>query len=134
MAGAIFRRKAAGIQTYGNTSVSVVSSAGTTHKIKFSRPTPVNVWVKITGLKTDSVFPLDGIDRIKQNIVEYIGSNTRSGMAIGQDVICVTLPTEVLKVPGLLTSTCKSAPTALRSAGRTSRLQPVKRRSLTKAR
>ena len=33
VAGAIFRRKAAGIQTYGNTSVSVVSSAGTTHKI-----------------------------------------------------------------------------------------------------
>ena len=102
VAGAIFRRKAAGIQTYGNTSVSVVSSAGTTHKIKFSRPTPVNVWVKITGLKTDSVFPLDGIDRIKQNIVEYIGSNTRGGMAIGQDVICVTLPTEVLKVPGVV--------------------------------
>ena len=62
----------------------------------------MNVWVKITGLKTDSVFPLDGIDRIKQNIVEYIGSNTRGGMAIGQDVICVTLPTEVLKVPGVV--------------------------------
>lgn len=102
VAGAIFRRKAAGIQTYGNTTVAVVSSAGTTHNIKFSRPTPVNVWIKITGLQTNSVFPLDGIDRIKQNLVNFIGSNTRGGMAIGQDVICVALPTEVLKVPGVV--------------------------------
>lgn len=102
IAGAIFRRKAAGIQTYGNTTVAVVSSAGTTHNIKFSRPTPVNVWIKITGLKTDSAFPLDGIERIKQNLVDYIGSTTRGGMSIGQDVICVTLPTEVLKVPGVV--------------------------------
>lgn len=102
VAGAIFRRKAAGIQTYGDTTVAVVSSAGTTHNIKFSRPTPVNVWIKITGLETNSVFPLDGIDRIKQNLVNFIGSNTRGGMAIGQDVICVALPTEVLKVPGVV--------------------------------
>lgn len=102
VAEAIFRRKAAGIQTYGNTTVAVVSSAGTTHNIKFSRPTPVNVWIKITGLQTNSVFPLDGIDRIKQNLVNFIGSNTRGGMAIGQDVICVALPTEVLKVPGVV--------------------------------
>lgn len=102
IAGAIFRRKAAGIQTYGNTTVAVVSSAGTTHNIKFSRPAPVNVWIKITGLKTDSAFPLDGIERIKQNLVNYIGSTTRGGMSIGQDVICVTLPTEVLKVPGVV--------------------------------
>lgn len=102
VAGAIFRRKAAGIQTYGNTTVAVVSSAGTTHNIKFSRPTPVNVWIKITGLQTNSVFPLDGIDRIKQNLVNFIGSNTRGGMAIGQGVICVALPTEVLKVPGVV--------------------------------
>lgn len=102
VAGAIFRRKAAGIQTRGNTTVAVVSSAGTTHNIKFSRPTPVNVWIKITGLQTNSVFPLDGIDRIKQNLVNFIGSNTRGGMAIGQDVICVALPTEVLKVPGVV--------------------------------
>lgn len=102
VAGAIFRRKAAGIQTYGNTTVAVVSSAGTTHNIKFSRPTPVNVWIKITGLQTNSVFPLDGIDRIKQNLVNFISSNTRGGMAIGQDVICVALPTEVLKVPGVV--------------------------------
>lgn len=102
IAKAIFRRKAAGIQTYGNTSVAVVSSAGTTHNIRFSRPTPVNVWIKIIGLRTDSAFPLDGIERIKQNLVDYIGSTTRGGVSIGQDVICVTLPTEVLKVPGVV--------------------------------
>jgi len=102
VAKAIFRRKAAGIQTYGNTTVAVVSSAGTTHNINFSRPTPVNVWIKITGLQTTSAFPLDGIEKIKANLVDFIGSNTKGGLAIGQDVICVALPTEVLKVPGVV--------------------------------
>lgn len=102
VAKAIFRRKAAGIQTYGNTTVAVVSSAGTTHNINFSRPTPVNVWIKITGLQTASAFPLDGIEKVKANLVDFIGSNTKGGLAIGQDVICVALPTEVLKVPGVV--------------------------------
>lgn len=102
IAKAIFKRKAAGIQTFGNTTVAVVSASGKTFDISFSRPTPVNVWVRVTDLVTDRHFPLDGIEQIKQNIVAYIGGNTRGGLNIGQDVIRVTLPTEVLKVPGVV--------------------------------
>ena len=39
---------------------------------------------------------------IKKSLVSYIGANTRGGLNIGQSVICVTLPTEVLKVPGVV--------------------------------
>ena len=39
---------------------------------------------------------------MKENILEYIGGNTRGGLNIGQDVIRVTLPTEILKVPGVV--------------------------------
>ncbi len=102
IAEAIFKRKAAGIQTFGNTTVAVVSASGNTYDISFSRPTLIDVWVNIYGLVTDNHFPLDGIEQIKRNIVSYIGGNTRGGLNIGQSVVCVTLPTEVLKVPGVV--------------------------------
>ena len=60
------------------------------------------VWVKVFNLVTDSKFSLDGIERIKQAIIRHIGVNTRGGLNIGQDVINVTLPTVVLKVPGVV--------------------------------
>lgn len=102
IAAAIYKRKAAGIQTYGNTSVPVITVSGTTYSVCFSRPTPVNVWVEISNLVTDRTFPLDGVEQIKQSIVDFIGANTRGGLGIGQNVICVALPTEVLKVTGVV--------------------------------
>ena len=102
IAEAIFKRKAAGIQTYGNTTIPVVSASGKTFNISFSRPAPVNVWVKVFNLVTDRHFPLDGVEQIKAAIVSYIGSDTRGGLDIGEDVICVKLPTEVLKVSGVV--------------------------------
>jgi uncharacterized phage protein gp47/JayE len=102
IARAIYRRKAAGIQTFGNTMVPVVTAAGGIYEVHFSRPAPVNVWVRVFNLKTDSKFPLDGIERIKEAIIQHIGVNTRGGLSIGQDVINVTMPTVVLKVPGVV--------------------------------
>ena len=102
IAKAIFRRKAAGIQTFGNTTVSVLGASGQTFDISFSRPTPVKVWVRVTDLVTDQHFPLDGVEQIKRSLVSFIGGNTRGGLNIGQDVIRVALPTEVLKVPGVV--------------------------------
>lgn len=102
IAKAIFRRKAAGIQTFGNTTVAVLGVSGQTFNISFSRPTPVKVWVRVTDLVTDRHFPLDGVEQIKRSLVSFIGGNTRGGLNIGQDVILVALPTEVLKVPGVV--------------------------------
>jgi len=102
IARAIYRRKAAGIQTFGNTTVPVVTTAAGIYDVYFSRPAPVVVWVKVFNLVTNSKFPLDGIERIKQAIIQHIGVNTRGGLNIGQDVICVTLPTVVLRIPGVV--------------------------------
>lgn len=102
IAQVIYRRKAAGIESFGNTTVPVITAAGRTYNIHFSRPAPVNVWVKVFNLVTDKHFPLDGIEQIKRRIVSYIGADTRGGLNIGQAVICVKLPTEVLKVPGVV--------------------------------
>ncbi len=102
IAKAIFRRKAAGIQTFGNTAVAVIDASGRTHDISFSRPAPVYVWVRVFNLVTDRHFPFDGIEQIKQRLVAYIGGDTRGGLNIGQAVIRVTLPGEVLKVSGVV--------------------------------
>ena len=98
----IFQRKAAGIQTYGETVVPVLTSSGQLYDVHFSRPVPVKVWVRIYNLVTNDMFPLDGIEQIKASIVQYIGGNTRGGLNIGQDVICVAIPTEVFKVSGVV--------------------------------
>lgn len=102
VAAAIYRRKAAGIRTFGNTTVPVISASGKTYNLNFSRPTPVNVWVKISNLVTNSQYPSDGNQQIKQKIVDFIGSDTKGGLNIGQAVICIRLPAEVLKVPGVV--------------------------------
>ena len=110
IAKAIFRRKAAGVQTFGSTTVAVVSASGKTYDIKFSRPTPVNVWVQVTNLVTDRHFPLDGVDQIKSRLVDFIGGNARGGLNIGQDVIRVALYPVVLDVPGVVDFTLKISP------------------------
>lgn len=102
IAQAIFRRKAAGIQTFGNTTVPVITAARNTYDIHFSRPAPINVWIKVFNLVTNDKFPLDGIERIKANVVQYIGVRAPGGLNIGQDVICVAVPTIVLQVPGVV--------------------------------
>ena len=80
----------------------MISASGKTYNLNFSRPTPVNVWVKISNLGTNSQFPSNGKQQIKQKIVDFIGSDTKRGLSIGQAVICIRLPAEVLKVPGVV--------------------------------
>lgn len=98
----IFQRKAAGIQTYGSTVVPVLTTSGQIYDVHFNRPVPKRVWVRVYNLRTNDMFPLDGIEQIKESIVRYIGSSVRGGLTIGQDVICVAIPTEVFKVSGVV--------------------------------
>jgi len=99
----IFRRKAAGIQTHGSKSISVLSDSGATYTIKFSRPTLVDVWVKITDLVTDEdKFPTNGKALIKAAIIDYIGSDANGGTTIGEDIYYNRLPAVIYTVPGVL--------------------------------
>lgn len=102
IAQAIYSRKAAGIQTYGSKTIPVVTASGNTYDIHFSRPTPVKVWIKVYDLVTNAQFPLDGIEQIKASIVSYLGSDTKGGLDIGQDVICMAIPAQVYKVSGVV--------------------------------
>ena len=107
----IFRRKAAGIQTYGSTSVAVLSSSGVTYNIKFSRPTLVPVWIKVTDLETDANrFPVDGKDQIAQALIDYIGSDVKGGTTIGETVYYNRLPEVIYTIPGVLDFTLQTSP------------------------
>lgn len=102
IAQAIFRRKAAGIQTYGSKAISVLSSSGQTIEINFSRPSTVPVYIQVTDLETDDDFPSDGEDLIREALVSYIGGDVTGGLKIGADVLYMALPGVILAVSGVV--------------------------------
>ena len=102
VAAAIYRRKAAGIQTYGGRTIAVLSASGQSIDINFSRPTTVPVYLKITNLQTNSNFPYNGNDLIKEALINYIGGDTWGGLTIGQDVLYMAIPGVILGVSGVV--------------------------------
>ena len=104
VAAAIKYRKAAGIQTFGSSFVDIISEQnGQTYAIRFTRPTPVPVWIKLENVLINAaMFPVDGIDRIKTELINYIGSDITGGLNIDEDVIFNQLPHRALNVPGVI--------------------------------
>lgn len=99
----IFKLKAAGVQTHGNTTTAVIAANGRVFDINFSRPSTVLIYIRISSLKTDSkAFPADGLDRIKQALLNYVGGNVRGGLTIGVDVVFNRLYAPVFTVPGVI--------------------------------
>lgn len=72
IANIIFQRAAAGIQSFGSTTVVVQDSKGTDHSIGFTRPSPSYIFFRVTyePLSTGSV-PSNVDNAIKDAIVEY---------------------------------------------------------------
>ena len=64
--------KAAGIQTYGKEVVDVPTSFGTTVAVKFNRPVPVYVWLKVSVVKNpEEAMPPNYEELIKGAIMDY---------------------------------------------------------------
>lgn len=103
IAKAIYRRKAAGIQTHGSTTIPIISISGQSIGISFSRPTAVPIHIKITNLKTDpDHFADDGIQQITDALVAYIGDENSGGLSIGEDLIFISLYQIPLSVSGVI--------------------------------
>lgn len=102
IAQVIYKELSAGIQTYGQQVVQVITASGSTKTIRFNRPTPVQVWVKIIGLTTNGDFPHDGEDRIKAAVVNYIGDQESGGVSIGETLYHQRLPAVIYAVSGVL--------------------------------
>lgn len=114
VAAAIYARKAAGIQTYGSTSVQLTDASGRIRTIKFSRPTTVPIYVKITNLVTDATF--GGNATIQAAVIAFIGDAAAdvnaSGLGIGEDVYYNRLMCPLNSVPGVVDYTLKIGTTS----------------------
>lgn len=94
IARAIWDNRGAGVASVGNTSVTILDKFGYEREIRFSRPTPVNLYIQL-DLTTDQNFPENGEDLIRAAIITYIDS-----LSIGQDIIYSRLYTPINSIPG----------------------------------
>ncbi len=96
IAQAIYNSKPAGIETYGNVSVTVTDSEGYEHIIKFSRPDPVNVYL-ILDLTVNALYPMDGDGQVETAMLLY-----GSTLSVGDDVIVYpSLMAYLSTIPGI---------------------------------
>lgn len=98
IAKAIWRRKAAGIATYGSTSVTIVDASGNQQIVKFSRPDEVPVYLKISGLTVAAGYSMDAVKvRISAALIAYVRA-----LGVGGSVYYVRLIEQVNQVEGVL--------------------------------
>jgi hypothetical protein len=71
VAEAILSKKAAGISPTGKVEVLVPDSTGVKHVIRFTWTEEKKVRIRVT-VNTNHLFPVDGEDRIKQNITDLV--------------------------------------------------------------
>lgn len=100
IARVIYKEKAAGIQTVGSSEIQILSKSDQKIGIHFSRAELVEIYIKITGLKTDDKF--EGNDEIICALMEYVGSDALGGLSIGKDVIYISLPGVIMDVAGVV--------------------------------
>jgi uncharacterized phage protein gp47/JayE len=97
----IWETKPAGIATHGSTTQTVIDSMGISHTIKFSRPSPVNIWV-VVNVTTNSDFPNNGAAQIEDLILERAAER----FGIGDDVIPIPTLISVLdEIAGITDAT-----------------------------
>lgn len=97
---AILTHRPGGIQAYGTTSGSATDSEGGTHTIAFSRPSAVNIYVKVTLAVDSTAYPADGDTQVKDSVVAR--GNARP---VGRDVVASNISAPLLPpssdVPGV---------------------------------
>lgn len=103
VAKAIYK-KAAGIQTWGTTTVEITSPQNRQiYPICFTRPTGIPIWIKLEALQVDDKrFPADGPEQLQKALSGYIGNDLTGGLNIGEDVIYNQLPCRIYSVPGVI--------------------------------
>lgn len=94
VAKTIFDNKAAGISTYGNTSIDVEDLVGELHTINFETPDYQNIYIEI-DITEDENFPADGEAQIVSALTEYFKS-----FDSGDDVIYSRLYTPINSIIG----------------------------------
>lgn len=97
VAAAIFARVAVGIQPYGTTSVTVTDTQGINWTVGFTRPSALNLWVRVDLIVDPLTFPVDGTDQVKAAIV-----GDEPNLPIGKDGVASRISSRCFGVPGVL--------------------------------
>ncbi len=96
VAAAVFE-KAAGIQTYGTTTVTHTDSQGIDHDVSFSRPTEKNIYVRIDLTYDATKYPTDGDAQVKQAVVDF-----GDAQLAGKNVVSASVGAQAFKIPGVI--------------------------------
>lgn len=91
---AIWKNKPAGIETFGNTTVTIVDSQGFNQDIDFIRPVEVPVYIDLTITALQG-FDAKGPEQIKQAIIDFLDSK----YGVGDNIIYSRLYTPINSVP-----------------------------------
>ena len=97
IADSIWLNTPQGILSYGNLTEQITDAQGFPQDVKFSRPTSIDIFFKVT-VTTDSNYPGSGDGDIKDNILAFGDAN----YGIGEDVILSQFYTPINSVPGVV--------------------------------
>lgn len=97
VAQGLFDTVAAGILTFGTTTVAVTDDQGFDHGISFSRPTTVDIYLEI-DVDVDDDYPVDGDDLIAAAVAAFGDANYDTG----DDVILSHLNVPIYSVAGVV--------------------------------
>jgi uncharacterized phage protein gp47/JayE len=96
IADEIWAVKPAGILSFGTITETITDSQGQTHDVSFSRPTGIDIYVKLT-VTINVDFPANGVAAIKQAITD-----SGNALGIGKEVVVVPyLISALAAIPGI---------------------------------
>ncbi|SDI16291.1 Uncharacterized phage protein gp47/JayE [Alteribacillus persepolensis] len=106
VAQAIFDRRAAGIETYGNITVDIEDDSGHIIPISFSRAEEVTIHFNIE-LETNNEFPSDGMEQATTAVIRYVGGtdydgNVYTGLGAGNDMYFTMVIAALHDIPGVV--------------------------------
>jgi uncharacterized phage protein gp47/JayE len=105
IASAIFSVGSAGIESYGETTVTVKDLSGNDQPVSFSRAKVIPIHIKVIIYKT-AAYPADGDSQLVSAIVQHIGGTdidgtVYAGLSMGDDVILMRLVSTIYKIAGV---------------------------------
>lgn len=109
IANQLFLCKSSGVPSYGDISVEIKDSQNIPHLIKFSRPTNLYIWVRVTinSYNAEESFASNGDIAIKQSILDYC----QTYFNIGDIIVTQKLYKPLFEVEGIGSATIEIAST-----------------------
>lgn len=109
IANELYKMKIGGMRSSGNISIPVIDGDGIPHNIRFSRPTNLYFWLRVTidSYNPEEQFPTNGDAAIKQAILEY-----SKNFNIGDVIVVQKFNSPIFSVAGLGSVTIEIAATS----------------------